>query len=238
MRRRLALVVSVWLLAEGLLFGYQHGYVRLNYPSRSQFPVRGIDVSRHQGEIDWPTAVRSGDLQFAYIKASEGRDRVDPRFEDNWRHARGLLARGAYHFFTFCSPGDEQAANFLKVLPSDSELPAAVDVEFAGNCQSWESLLEVGRELRTFIDLVEDATGRKPTLYVTKESFARLVRPSLGMPMLWLREVVWRPSRADYPTIAVWQYAGNGRIEGIPKLVDLDVFMGSRDAFGRLTQRS
>lgn len=44
----------------------------------------GIDVSRHQDDIDWPSVAEDG-IEFAVIKATEGGDWVDPRFEENWR---------------------------------------------------------------------------------------------------------------------------------------------------------
>ncbi|RYH05608.1 MAG: hypothetical protein EON57_07475, partial [Alphaproteobacteria bacterium] len=64
-----------------------------------QYPIHGIDVSKYQGDIDWDTA-RKGGVSFAYLKATEGGDRVDQRFAENWRAARAAgMPRGAYHFF-------------------------------------------------------------------------------------------------------------------------------------------
>src|SRR6476660_2447595 len=62
----------------------------------------GIDVSHHQGEIDWPRVASDG-VRFAYIKASEGGTVPDHRFRENWVEAKKAgLRRGAYHFFTLC----------------------------------------------------------------------------------------------------------------------------------------
>ena len=83
-----ATVIAV-LLAVGL---YQTGILQFNRPSRSQDPVRGIDVSHHQGSIDW-TQVASAKIAFAFIKATEGRDFVDPLFAVNWREARTRSSR-------------------------------------------------------------------------------------------------------------------------------------------------
>ena len=95
----------------------------------------GVDVSNHQGEIDW-TAVAGDDIEFAYIKATEGGDSVDPWFERNWEGARSAgLDVGAYHYFTLCRSRSEQAENFLATLPvHEADFPAALDLEFAGNC--------------------------------------------------------------------------------------------------------
>lgn len=66
-------------------------------PSAEIYTVRGIDISAHNGNVDFHALRRQG-VTFAYIKATEGTDFIDRRFVDN---ARGLLAgnipAGAYH---------------------------------------------------------------------------------------------------------------------------------------------
>ena len=72
------------------------GVLKLNTPSRERYPVRGVDVSSWQGEIDWPTLAGQG-LSFAFIKATEGSGFTDPRFSYNWEEARKTALRvGAY----------------------------------------------------------------------------------------------------------------------------------------------
>lgn len=212
---------------------YQRGYVRLNYPSSDEYPVRGVDVSHHQGRVDWDAV----DVDFAYLKATEGGDFTDTRFEENWAGARGV-ARGPYHFFTFCTPGRAQAEHFLGTIPGDAELPPAVDVEFAGNCTSWDDLDDVRSELEEFVRIVEEATGREPVLYVTRRSFDEVVRGVVDAKPLWLREVVRHPSKEEFPALTFWQYAGNGRVDGIGGLVDLDVFVGGRSEFADMVRTS
>ena len=86
-------------------------------PWAARYDMQGVDVSLHQGAIDW-RALAADDIAFAYIKATEGADHVDPRFEANWEGAGETeLYRGAYHFFTLCRPGAQQAANFIAVVP-------------------------------------------------------------------------------------------------------------------------
>src|ERR1043166_1347174 len=104
-----------------------------NYPSTGKYPVRGVDVSHHQGTIDW-SAVKTAGITFAYIKATEGTRYQDPAFVQNWSGAAGSgIVGGAYHFFTRDAPGEKQAENFLRVAPVDSNtLPPAIDLEFSG----------------------------------------------------------------------------------------------------------
>jgi len=97
----------------------------------------GVDVSAHQGVVNW-REVAGDNIGFAYIKASEGGDFEDSRFASNWRGAAEAgLARGAYHFFTLCTGGVAQGHHFLSVAPPDHDaLPPAVDLELAGNCKN------------------------------------------------------------------------------------------------------
>jgi lysozyme len=181
----------------------------------------GIDVSSHQGEIDWERVAGDG-IEFAYVKASEGGDFVDERFRDNWDGAAAAgLDRGAYHFFTFCRTGVEQAENFLRTMPSDpGALPPAVDLELAGNCSQRPDRASVRRELDAFLDRVEGETGQTVVLYVGDDFEGRYgLRDELDRP-LWHRRVLVRPEIEDW---WIWQVHGHASVDGIQGDVDLNV---------------
>ena len=200
-------------------------------PDRARYPVRGIDVSHHQGAIDW-RAVASDDVAFAYLKASEGGDHRDRRYAQNRRDARAAgLAVGAYHFFTWCKPGAEQARNFIDAVPRDADaLPPALDLEFGGNCGRSPSGAELRRELDAYLTAVEAAYGKPVLLYVTPE-FLAAHRGDLPPHALWRRSIVRLPD-AGTPW-AFWQYHNRGRVRGIAGPVDLNVFEGDAAAFAR-----
>lgn len=130
----------------------------------------------------------------------------------------------------------DQARNFLAAAPPPSELPPAVDIEFAGNCRSWTSIEGIRRQLSEFLDVVSRAHARLPVLYVTRDSYGRIVRGHLAGYPLWVREVVVDPPRDVYSEWLFWQYAGNGRVAGIATRVDLNVFGGSAAEFGGVVQ--
>lgn len=136
----------------------------------------GIDVSAHQGAIDWEAVTADG-IEFAYVKATEGGDFVDRRFAENWAAAGAAgLDRGAYHFFTLCTPGDVQARHVLAVAqPEASALPPAADLELAGNCAGRPPARAVGNEVGRFLSAVEEAWGQEAVLYVG-EDWARSIR--------------------------------------------------------------
>ena len=101
-----------------------------NYPKPRDYPVHGIDVSKFQGDIDW-NAVASSGVKFAWIKATEGGDRLDNRFQANWAGAKAAgVAHGAYDFVYWCRPPLEEMANFEQIAPVEQDaLPPVLDVE-------------------------------------------------------------------------------------------------------------
>ena len=230
------------LLAVGTLIAayqaYEHGWIRLNYPSAERYPIGGVDVSHHRGDIDW-AAVRREGMVFAYIKATEGGDFVDPQLRANWTQARAAgLAVGAYHFFTFCRDGASQARNFLaNVPPVPDELPPAVDLEFGGNCDRSPDWRRLSREIAVFLAMVRAAHGREPMLYMTHELYDAYHRstpdPFRASP-LWIRDVFRSPRWLGRRPWTLWQYASNGRVKGIRGPVDLNVFQGDAAAWAAL----
>ncbi|NUO76169.1 MAG: glycoside hydrolase family 25 protein [Lysobacter sp.] len=198
-------------------------------PDRARYPVRGIDVSHHQGAIDW-RAVASDDVAFAYLKASEGGDHRDRRYAQNRREARAAgLAVGAYHFFTWCKPGAEQARNFIDAVPRDADaMPPALDLEFGGNCGRTPDGAQLRRELDSYLAIVETAYGKHVTLYVTPE-FLAAHRKDLPRRALWRRSIARAPD--DAAPWMLWQYHNRGRVRGIDGPVDLNVFAGDEESF-------
>jgi len=191
-------------------------------PDRDDFPIRGIDVSHHQGEIDW-AAVAADDVAFVYMKATEGGDFRDSSFSANWQGAgtAGLM-RGAYHFFSLCKRGVDQARNFLSVLPRDEAmLPPVLDLEFEGNCPRRPPVGEVLAEISAFVAAVEETAGKQVVLYVPEDFYqAYLAGQGLNRP-LWVRSLWHSPAYgADW---LFWQYHQRGSVKGIEGEVDLNV---------------
>ncbi|ANN60075.1 lysozyme [Mesorhizobium loti NZP2037] len=225
----MSLVFAAMAVAGG--FFYFHTYS----PDRNKYPVRGIDVSHHQGQIDWRRAA-ADDVAFAIIKATEGGDHVDRAFATNLREARAAgIAVGAYHFFTFCRPGADQAKNFISVVPHDQPLlPPVVDVEFGGNCPQRPSPEQLNAELQAFLGPVEAAFGKTAIVYLTDEAEAAYAGQIAARP-LWLRSLLVEPDRHDW---VYWQYHNRGRVDGIEGDVDLNVLQGGPAALAALSTAS
>lgn len=197
----------------------------------ARYPIHGVDVSHHQGVVTWGRLKRQG-VAFAYVKASEGSEDRDPLY-----HAAAVQAReaglkvGAYHFFSLCRPGADQASNFLAAMDASStDLPPAVDVEYRGNCRSRRPREAMVRELGAFLDAVERGSGHRPILYLTPDAFHDLVAgTSLEQAPLWMQAAGGPPAKGAH--VLIRQYAAQGRLDGVDGPVDLDAFIGSRTAF-------
>lgn len=194
--------------------------------------VQGVDVSWHQGAIDWRT-LAADEIAFAYIKATEGGDHVDERFAFNWREAAAAgLYRGAYHFFTLCQPGARQAANFIAVVPREAgALPAAVDLEHMGPCRQGPTMTDIVGEARIFMDALEAHYGVRPIIYTTREFHDAYLRDVTG-ERFWIRSIGVPPRFRERDWI-IWQHHNRGHKRGVSGPIDLNAFRGDLAALAR-----
>jgi len=219
MIRKLALAIGVLAFVAGLGWWYLTGWA----PDRGTYPTQGVDVSHYQGEIDW-NAARAAGVDFAYIKASEGGDLRDERFAANWSGtAEAGIKRGAYHFFSLCKPGREQATNFIALVPREADaLPHALDLEFGGNCAARPTRQALLAEVATFIQMVEAHSEKPMMLYLTREFEEQYkVGEAIDRP-LWLRRIGLAPDYGAHPWV-MWQANPKRRVDGIEGPVDWNV---------------
>ncbi len=199
-------------------------------PSMREFPVRGIDVSHHNGEIAWDR-VALQKIKFAYIKASEGNDLQDRRFEQNWKEVRRVgLIPGAFHVFGNCSKGIEQARNFLMVWGDlEITLPPAVDVSSGAACATANGKPQ--DELIAFLDEIESATGQRPIVYDSGFEFPGFGGSTRNTNTKWARGIILDPYVFRGDDWIFWQYSHRGKVDGISVPVDLNVFQGNEERF-------
>jgi len=198
------------------------------------YPVVGIDVSNHQGVIDWDQLATSG-VAFAYIKATEGSTFRDKSFARNWSEAKRVgIPRGAYHFFRLCRPVAEQAQNFIAAVPKEpGALPHVVDAEDMGPCAATPTPSDHAALLDDFLDQLERHYGRRPLIYTTSEfDSVMLEGAGLAAERFWARSLVL-PPRYRTREWVVWQYHNRGRRPGVKGDLDLNVFRGNAADFAR-----
>lgn len=192
--------------------------------------VHGVDVSRWQGDINWQK-LRAQGANFAYIKATDGGDHLDPIFMKNWRNADAAgLKRGAYHFFYWCRTAGEQADWFIRNVPkAEGALPPVIDVEWNGDssCERRPSREKVLEKMQVFMDKLERHYGQRPIIYTSPDFYRDNLRGAFPDYPFWLRAVAAHPSKV-YPgrKWLFWQYSGSGLSHGVTGRIDLNVFHG------------
>lgn len=232
-RIHLALLAAGALLAAAIIAAAGGWWT----PWASRY-IQGVDVSWHQGAIDWRT-LASDDVAFAYIKATEGADHVDPRFAFNWEHAGASgLYRGAYHFFTLCRTAAEQAENFIAAVPRDPEaLPPVVDAEHMGPCVAAIAERDHVAVLAEFIGRLEKHYGHRPIIYTTAEFDAAMLAGAFPGERFWARSLLVPPLFRTGQWV-IWQYHNRGRRPGVKGDLDLNVFRGTRAEFETFSRGS
>tara|TARA_R110002072_G_scaffold85859_11_gene194114 strand:+ start:617 stop:1405 length:789 start_codon:yes stop_codon:yes gene_type:complete len=198
-----------------------------------RYPVHGIDAARFQKNIDWNTARRNG-LNFAFIKATEGGDLLDAEFKNHWRGAgQAGVARGAYHFYYFCTSPEVQAQWFIRNVPRGNMLPPVLDMEwnpFSPTCATVRPPgNEVRDQMRRWLNIVTAHYGQKPIIYTTPKFYSENDLGRVNGYEFWLRSTAEPPSKT-FPgqRWTFWQYSSTGIIPGIVGEVDLNVYSGTR----------
>ena len=226
------LLIGLALLGALLLWLVQNGVIILNRPPRDRYPIRGVDVSTYQGEIDWPTLVAQN-IDFAFIKATEGSSFTDPRFAYNYAAAQKTgIPIGAYHFFSFESGGDTQAENFIKnVSPFSGMLPPVIDLELYGVFTKQAPETEAVRyELNRMLSALEIHYGIKPMLYTTEDCYKRYLANDYEDYDIWIRNILCSPSLSAGRAWTFWQYTSRERLDGYQgkeTFIDMNVFYGN-----------
>lgn len=189
---------------------------------RLEYPYCGIDLSAHNGDVDFRRAARHG-VDFAILKATEGASWRDSTFERNYSRAIDAGMRvGAYHFFRFDVEGWRQSVNLLGALGDRHlDLPVAIDVEEWGN-PSDRTTEEIVANLRSLVELLRQ-NGREPMIYTNKNGYYRFVRGRFDDVALWICSFS-TPPLADAGRWTLWQHSHVGRIPGVRGPVDLSTF--------------
>lgn len=200
------------------------GFIWHNYLFATSYKVEGVDVSHHQGKIDWNQVKKQTDIRYAYIKATEGNDFVDKLFLVNWANARKAgLYTGAYHYFSMGSSPEQQAKNFIKTVPKEKKsLPPVIDVEISLHYNKQQ----VRNALQSLISILEKNYQKKPILYVTYNTYHSYIKGYFPNSRIWIRDIYFYPDIGDKDWF-IWQFNSRGMVDGIPTYVDINVLNGS-----------
>lgn len=202
---------------------------------KRKYPITGVDISAHTGKIDFEK-ISEQEIDFLYLKATEGKTFVDRNFEKNYRNSRSsAVPVGFYHFFRFNRDGKDQAENFLKTIKGKkTRLPLVVDVEEWGNVKV-KSREKVINELRIFIRLVELRTNKRVMIYANESSYSQYIMGNFDKYDLWICSFNKKPDIDKKWTL--WQHSHKGKIAGAAGQVDINTFNGSREEWKNYLRR-
>lgn len=185
---------------------------------------KGIDVSSHQGKIDWGKVKASG-VQFAILRAGYGKisTQKDSCFESNYAGAKAAgIPVGAYWYSYAMTPEEarKEADVFLEVIKGKQfEYPVFYDVEEQKQFNLGKD--KVSAIIRAFLEEVESA-GYWVGLYMSASPLSSYVADTIKQRYcIWVANYgVSQPSYAG--AYGLWQYSCTGRVDGINGNVDLD----------------
>ncbi len=239
-RKRIFFGILITILAFSaiatMIYMVLEGIILLNNPSTEEYPIRGVDVSHYQGEIDWKVLSENG-ISFAFIKATKGSSYIDECFEYNFEEAlKTDLRVGAYHFFSFSSEGSAQADNFINTVPqTEGMLPPVIDIEFYGDFEKDPpSKKAVKEEMDALIEKLYGHYGVYPIIYTTQKAYKLYISGNYDECDIWIRDVIMTPYLPDKRDWTFWQYTNREILEGYKgeeKFIDMNVFFGSAEEF-------
>ncbi|HSQ65360.1 MAG TPA: GH25 family lysozyme [Polyangiaceae bacterium] len=191
--------------------------------------VKGIDVSKYQGTIDWSKVAAAG-IKFGFARVSDGTQYPDSFFAANWKNmkAQGLV-RGVYQFFRASQDPIAQADLLLTDVTNaggfvPGDLPPVIDVETADG----QTDTTVRARMQAWLDHIQSAIGRKPIIYSGPSHSAMLGNGFTSYP-LWVPN--WGVScpnlTSSWTTWTFWQDSDQGSVSGVAGAVDTDLFNGS-----------
>ena len=210
-------------------FRWRALYGTVNYPEG--YEIHGIDVSHHQGHIDWDKLKDRGmidkfPVRFVMIKATEGSTQTDENFQENFHQAREHgFTRGAYHFYSVHSPAETQAQHFLsQVKLENGDLPPVLDVEHKPKQQTDE---EFRASVLKWLDIVENHYKVKPIIYTYYKFKMKYLNDSIfDQYPYWIAH--YYVDSVEYRgRWKFWQHTDAGKLPGIKGNVDLNIYNGS-----------
>lgn len=198
----------------------------------NRYPVKGVDVSSYQLDIDWEGLEEEG-FKFAFIKATEGSSHVDERFEYNWEEVNKTDIRaGAYHFLSYDTGGRKQAENFINTVDKKwGMLPPVVDVELYGDYvdapPDKNTLYGI---LDTVLEEFEKEYGMRPIIYTNTHIYDEYISERYEDYDIWISAHDIPEKLEDGRKWTFCQYTFYGTSDNVAKgekYVDMNVFYGS-----------
>jgi lysozyme len=187
----------------------------------------GLDVSEFQETIDWNavgTIENNYPIEFIFIRATAGNDRVDGKFNDNWLGAKKRkIIRGAYHYYRPNENSLEQARLYIKTVHlHKGDLPPVLDIEKLPQGQSLDSL-KVG--LKRWLKAVEDHYKVKPIIYTGEKYYDDFLKKDFSGYLFWIANYNFYREKIEEDWL-FWQFTEKAAVPGIKGNVDVNIYNG------------
>lgn len=188
--------------------------------------IHGIDISHYQGNVFWEAIGNNSKMYYVYLKATEGGDLIDAKYEQNIQlaHQYGLKV-GSYHFYRARTPQEVQLRNFMaQCRPGEQDLVPMIDVETKSGLSN-----EAFRDsLSKFLILVEKKYKQKPLIYTGANFYDHYLSGGMldDYKIMIAQYMAKEPVLVDGRDVTMWQYTGKGHINGVNGYIDKSRFMG------------
>ena len=195
--------------------------------SKQPDKVVGFDVSQYQGNIQWDEIRKIEDtfqLQFVFVRATAGKNKVDSQFKENWKQAKKhQFIRGAYHYYRPNENSIQQAENFIQTVKLEpGDFPPVLDIEQLPKKQSLDSL-KVG--LKRWLTKVEKHYKVKPIIYSGESYYNDFLKKEFSDYPFWIANYnFWRNQPESHWLL--WQFTEKAQVSGIKGTVDVNIFNG------------
>lgn len=180
----------------------------------------GIDVSRHNGVIDWKKVSKNRNIKYVFVKATEGYGHVDKNYLYNAQQAhKHHLKVGIYHYFTSRSSAVAQFSWFRQQANRTwQDIAPVIDVE---DIRGWKNSQQLQDSLAVFVRLVKKHYNCPPIIYTHRNFYNTHLAPRFNDHHLFIAAYSVREPRINGSDYSIWQYTDVGRINGVKGNVDL-----------------
>lgn len=190
--------------------------------------LKGIDVSKHNGTMNWDMVKASG-IQFAIIRCSWGHFREDEQLRRNVRECERVgLPYGFYHYSYATNPGEmvEEADALIKLIGEfNPTYPIYIDMEDADGYKQRMGTLynkELNTEICRYTCERLEAAGYYAGIYANKDWLENKLNAEVLKPYdKWLAQ--WSSKPTWKGTFGVWQYSSDGKVPGSSARTDMNI---------------
>ena len=220
----------------------------------------GIDISHYTSKDIHFDQFAGQNVKYVYMKATQGTQSKDDKFKGFWSRAAALPAgrnvhRGAYHFMSAQGDAARQAQVFLAILKENgglkpTDMPPVVDLEWdvaKDGSDRWagQSPQAILQKVQTWLDVVEDATGRTPMIYTSTPWWQQRIgleaakNSGFSRYAIWIADYSNSSKGVEIPQVpnktawAMWQFTNNAHLGESWEGLDASIFKGTERQFYR-----